>query len=64
MAIDFKLLWIQVQSSQLDDAKHWKEYEALARRDKKIDESAFNINKKRRKSAEAQVRRARGLKDE
>jgi hypothetical protein len=64
LAIEFKLLWGQAQSTKAEDVKHWKEYEVLARREKKIDESAFHINNKRMKSAQAQVRRARGLEDE
>jgi hypothetical protein len=62
LAIELKLLWSEVQSGKADDTRLWKEYEGLVRREKKIDESPFKINEKRKKAAQQEVFRARGLK--
>jgi len=64
LAIELRLLWCQVQINATDDVKRWQEYETFPRREKKIDESAFSINRKRMRSAQQQVRRARGLENE
>ncbi|MDR3434931.1 MAG: hypothetical protein P4L95_24010 [Rouxiella aceris] len=64
MAIDYRLLWAGIESDDVVDVKVWKEYETISRREKQIDESAFNINQRRLMSAFNQVRTARGFTHE
>jgi hypothetical protein len=62
MAIDYKLLWSELEDGGEVDARSWKEFETISRREKSIDESTFRIHKGRLKAAHAQVYEARGLK--
>ena len=64
MAIDYKLLWSELEDGEDIDAKSWKEYEAISRSEKNIDESTFHIHDGRLKEAQAKVYEARGLKYE
>jgi hypothetical protein len=64
MAIEYQLLWSELDSNCEVDAKTWREYEAISRREKNIDESAFKIHDGRLKEAQARIYEARGLKDE
>lgn len=61
LAIELRLLWTSIQTEQDEDSKLWSKYEDLVRKEKKIDESAFKVNGKRKEAAQETVFRARGL---
>lgn len=61
MAIDYKLLWSELEDEGEIDAKCWKEFEAISRREKSIDESTFTIHNRRLKAAQCQIYEARGF---
>jgi hypothetical protein len=64
MAIDYQLLWSELDEGCDVGEKAWKEYEAISRREKAIDESTFKIHNGRLKQAQARIYEARGLKHE
>lgn len=64
MAIEYQLLWCELEDACEVSAKAWKEYEAISRREKNIDESTFKIHDGRLKEAQARIYAARGLKYE
>jgi hypothetical protein len=61
MAIDYGLLWSNLESEDQVDAKIWNKFEAICNREKRIDESTFRINDCRLKAAQNQIFKARGL---
>lgn len=64
MAIEYKLLWSELEDGHEIDAKSWKEFEAISRREKSIDESTFPIHNSRLKEAQDKIYEARGLPNE
>lgn len=62
ISIEYRLLWAELDDDEEVLPKTWKEFEAVCRREKQIDESAFRINKKRLSEASSQVLMRRGLK--
>ncbi len=62
MAIEYKLLWSELEDNDEVDTRTWKEFETISRREKNIDESTFRIHGRRLKEAQAKVFAARGLK--
>jgi hypothetical protein len=61
MAIDYNLLWSELEDGVEVDAKSWKEFEVISRREKSIDESTFTIHDGRLREAQAKICDARGL---
>ena len=62
IAIEYRLLWAELEDAETITSRAWKEYEVVCRREKQIDESAFRINPKRLSRAQAQVIITRKLK--
>ena len=44
MAIDYRLLWGELEDEEQVDNKQWKTYETFSRLEKQIDESTFPVN--------------------
>jgi hypothetical protein len=61
LAIEYGLLWAEVEDGGNVTDKAWKEFETISRREKSIDESAFSINKRRLEMAQQHVMKARSL---
>lgn len=61
LAIDYKLLWSEVENEETPDAEHWNRYQALSREEKKIDESGFRLSTKKMRAAQNTTKRRRGL---
>ena len=60
IAIEYCLLWAELDEDGETLPKTWKEFESVCRREKQIDESAFKINEKRLLNAFNRVRVTRG----
>ena len=63
MAIDYRLLWSEIESEEAPDAKQWNRFQALSRQEKEIDESGFSVSTKGFRAAQNQVKRKRGLNE-
>jgi hypothetical protein len=61
MAIDYRLLWSEVESKYAPDAKQWRTFETLCKQEKEIDESGFTVDTERFRAAQNQVKRRRGF---
>ena len=61
IAIEYRLLWAELEDEEMVSAKTWKEYETVCRREKQIDESAFTINRRRLENAQHLVITARRI---
>lgn len=61
IAIEYRLLWAELESAETIPLKAWRKYEVVCQREKQIDESAFRINPKRLSNAQDQVIMTRNL---
>lgn len=61
LAIDYRLLWSELEDGNEVDAKTWKEFETISHREKSIDESPFRIHASRLQAAQDQIYKSRGL---
>ncbi len=64
IAIEYRLLWSNTKGKDAAETKICSDYEAISRREKSIDESAFKAHQGRLKQAQDQVFISRGLKHE
>lgn len=49
MAIEYRLLWSNFKNKDVVELKVWNDFEAVSRREKSIDESAFKVDQGRLK---------------
>jgi hypothetical protein len=64
IAIEYRFLWSNTKGKEVAESKICNDYEAISRREKSIDESAFKAHQRRLKQAQEQVFISRGLKHE
>ena len=60
-AVDYRLLWSEVQGEEIPDEKQWSRYQALCDEEKQIDESSFRLSEKKMRAAQNAIKRRRGL---